>query len=363
MLVVGLSFWIVGQRLLGNHRDEAEGTILSNVRVLNEHHGQVWYFTFSPDGKILACCNSNFTNVTPSTPSGVSESIVVWEIATGKKLASIDDVSNGRALAFAPDGKTLATPHGDSIGLWDTATWKNTPKRLKPHTGGPVSWLNGKTLALWEHDPNLPIRNRECLRIWNLETAKPGVHFASGPASITDMAFSSDGKYFAIVDVIERQVQVWDVATGEMVWSVVAHINKWGGGSPNCLAFAPGAKQLASAGGDHAVRIWDVASGREIESYPVFRSATSSVAFSPDGKLLAAGDDAQPELPCQVLVWDVKTGERLGIWKTRLGVRQLGFSPDGKTLAVAQAHEPGGVELWSVEEMLGKKVEEDNRTR
>jgi len=103
------------------------------------------------------------------------------------------------------------------------------------------------------------------------------------------------------------------------------------------------------------VRIWDVTVGEQVLSYPVNRGNISSVAFSPDGKLLAAADDATPKLPCDVVLWDAASGERLGVWKTQTGVRQVGFSPDGKTLAVGSSWIKGTVELWSVEEMLAQK--------
>jgi WD40 repeat protein len=177
----------------------------------------------------------------------------------------------------------------------------------------------------------------------------------------TQVAFAQNGKLMALAAPDsratgpERTIELWDVVSGNMLWSVEAHVNSAGGGAPRCVAFAPDGRNLASGGSDRLVRIWDVTGKKEVASYLTNRPAITSVAFSPDGRLLAAGDDATPELPCEVLLWDLATGERLGVWKTHSGVRQIAFSPDGKTLAVGSSDMKGFVELWSVEEMLGKK--------
>jgi WD40 repeat protein len=67
---------------------------------------------FSPDGKTLAS-------------AGLNGQFVLWDVATGKELARIEDFQGGvRSISFSPDGKTLATTAGGSIILWDVGTPK-----------------------------------------------------------------------------------------------------------------------------------------------------------------------------------------------------------------------------------------------
>jgi tRNA A-37 threonylcarbamoyl transferase component Bud32 len=102
-------------------------------------------------------------------------------------------------------------------------------------------------------------------------------------------------------------------------------------GAVHSIAFSPDGRLLASGGEDHTVRLWDVATGREILPLRGHTNPVRCVVFSPDGKRLAAGGGTEDG---NVIVWDPASGE---IVRTLSGdlrtVRGLAFSPDCKHLA------------------------------
>jgi len=147
---------------------------------------------------------------------------------------------------------------------------------------------------------------------------------------VTCVAFSRDGKRL-ISGSYQGTVKVWELTTGKELQVLKGH------GSLGCVAFSSDGNTVASASA--AVRVWSVKTGKEILSLP--DSGTYSIAFSPDGKMLASN----------LKVWDLATGNELRTVPTfveapTLDGASVAFSPDGKTLA--SASQAGLVQLWDV---------------
>ena len=115
-------------------------------------------------------------------------------------------------------------------------------------------------------------------------------------------------------------------------------------GEVSSVAFSPDGKTLAAGGSDGTVRLWDVPGGRPI-GQPLTGHADQilSVAFSPDGKTLAAGGSDGT-----VRLWDVPGGRPIGQPLTGHAdqILSVAFSPDGKTLAAGGSD--GTVRLWDL---------------
>jgi WD40 repeat protein len=172
-------------------------------------------------------------------------------------------------------------------------------------------------------------------------------------ATISSAVFSSDGRTLATADD-RGTVRLWDPETGRLTRSLAL-------GNAGELFFAADGKSLIgtseTARGLLLVRGWDATTGRPLWSRTLPKEAANrafAVALSPDGRILATiGVDDTEDEPYGVLsVWSLQT-ERTGrpLWRAR-HLRSVAFSPDGKLLA--GGGDDGDVRIWNLE--TGKLV-------
>lgn len=333
---------------------------------------------FSPDSKVIA--SASFT---ASQNSSESE-ITLLDVTTGRQVASpLDLNSTARNLAFSPDGAFLAiggcAPYVSGVGLGPEHVWLWSLRTQEvadlPLPSG--ADCNSTSVAFSPDGRSLAAATRLGTMLWNTaEPALPGRLLPGLPEplfgglseTITSVTFSGDGRLLAAGQCghgvshseslslcASGAVQIWDTTTGRPHRQPLQGHN----GSITDVAFSPQGNLLATAGEDDTLRLWDVATGKEIvqlrtdTAKSVF-PAQRVVKFSPDGSLVASfNDQGSPISLWKVNASSVFTRSLMGFASDADSIGALLYSPDGRTLTAAGCVKmPGGTDagtvwLWS----------------
>jgi WD40 repeat protein len=268
-----------------------------------------------------------------------------------------------RAIAFRPDGTSLATADETTIQLWDLT--QDPPLRKNRFAHGHTKGVNviafspdGKRLASagqspfrGPKEPGWAKEHTE-LRLWDCETGRQMRIFSDGNklSPVLSMAFSPDGKHLAwgggarhqfIGAVGLGELRLWDLTTDRHTQIIAPE-----SAIPPVRSVAFGSGGVIAAFDGKDVNLWEVTGGKPIKK-AVLEGSEGPLAFSPNGTVLASWgkDRDRPKL----VLWDLsgKKPKRTtaGNWGVLPPRRQLAFSPDGTTLATADLV---GLTLWDV---------------
>jgi WD40 repeat protein len=334
---------------------------------LQGHNSPVNTVSFSPDNRWLAS-GGNDGNVLlwnalfPYAPHSLASPTLIQ----GRRW-------NVEGMAFSPDSKLLVAANWDnSVRLWDVV--KGTAQReIWPNQGqlGKVAFHpNGNEFVVTTSDPPL--------RLWRIDGSVAATLTVN--TTFSAVSFSADGKLLAFDNDIYRSLCLWDMiatkptcqalaaddtvsrlafqpiigsrwlaanaGTKVVLWdlsaqSPISYTLGTHNGRIHSLAFSPDGQLLASGADESTIRIWNFVTRKLIRELDTARTIVGTLAFSPDSKILAAGSH-----DWTVRWWDVETGEPLvAPLKTRTDrIDSIAFSPDGQYLAVGSFD--GLIDLW-----------------
>lgn len=293
-----------------------------------ENNSVAW----SPDGKLLAT----------ATRGGV---VKMWDAQSGTLRYDFSDQDGGETggarlsqITFAPDSRTLAvTSPLRTIHLRDAQTGKLVRRITGLQSNEEISAVafspNGKTLAS---------TNANTIRLASVGNGARVRQFTGNQAfEIAAIAFSKTGRFLASGGEGQPLI-LWNAQTARP-----QRIFRFGDSlrsNINCLAFSPDEKTLAVGAGSH-VKLVSVASGKVTRTLSEV-GWVFDVAWSPNGKTIAAatGSNAKGD----VRLWDARGGSLLHTLTKGEEFRSVAFSPDGTLVAGGEAQFQGSVLVWRV---------------
>jgi WD40 repeat protein len=263
--------------------------------------------------------------------------------AAARRLAAplVLSVYDVGSVAFSDDGRKLAaaTISPPALAVWDLATGQLY------HLKRGLSGAHDVSLCFLPGGHTLAFSDRGNVELLDTETGQRRTAVETGQ-TVKSLAVAPDGKLLLTLASSDGPA-VWDLATGRQRWAAPRE------GPVSVRAeFAPDGTWVAAGCARDLIRRWDTASGRELEGWgPDEYRTVESLAFSPDGRLLAS---LVASTTRNLLVRETATGAvratrtlKRGQYYPVSGLSLLAVAPDGRTLA---GSELGGVlRFWDLE--------------
>jgi WD40 repeat protein len=330
---------------------------LAGRRGLNAH------LAFAPDGKAVAA-------------AGYDGTVQMWELPSGRRLGLCEGpagrfsgmafVGNRRVLAWGIDGQTLS--------LWEAPSGKRVTPPVAHQTavtslrfvaGGKElisAGLDGRVFR-WDVATGKAVHQGE---VRDDDLRRSGYYYGPGGVRYQSLAVSPDGKYACGGGNYGNQLRLWELPSGKAVCDF-----EGGGGANQGAAFSADGALVAVAGNDHAVRVWDVASGRLRRLLQLGKALPAgkrfggynvrALAFAPDCKTVAVSTaHYEPNTGRQVNeLYAVRADTGKEVWHVKRAggfVSALAFSPDGRFLAVGGNSGPQVAGLEMLSAATGKQI-------
>ncbi len=288
---------------------------------------------FAPDGKTLAS--------TVVERGSNQRSIVLWDLKTQTQKDELK--MDGYAIWLSHNFETVAAQNSEESILFGFLNREETVT-LKSAGSFRVMSDDGKTLATQTED---------AIILWDIVNQQKLGEIKIKPTVIEPIAFSHDGKTIAVTTIgaKDEEIILWDVVGQQAIGTLVGHE-----GQIHSLAFSPNTTILvSSSAAERRARIWDIAKQKQITELEGDTYMADILVFSPDGRTLVAGDcveyngNGESCLAGQIILWDMASKLSNSL-STKLQIKQLGenlgpvqsiaYSPDGKILAASRCASP-----------------------
>ncbi|PCD25239.1 hypothetical protein AU210_014347 [Fusarium oxysporum f. sp. radicis-cucumerinum] len=300
--------------------------------------GSISEVDYSADGQIVATVSSD--------PYVVK----LWEAETGLHLHTLGNagksVKRNKARmetcgpSFSPDGRSIATYKSDNtLVLWDISTGKLLQV---------LSITNTARKVVFSHDSQLvAVVKSFCVFVWRINASEP-LHILETEARAA--AFSSDSRLLVLASR-HRNVTVWVVATGSNTLTLEGHE-----GHTEAICISPNDQMIAVLSQDSVVRVWNLISHHKRHLTLCPNELISVIAFSMDGSVLATAS-----IYNSIWLWNTASGTQLKKIICEEGlIRGISVLPD--ELVVSISNPPPFLNVWNDMELRIRRYRTTNTT-
>ena len=345
----------IGQPFPEKHAFLPDGNILravlSHIQIIDtdtgaviDEFGERTYISdvvFSPTAENLAILNYS--------PDSKITTVNIWDVEAREQIADWEIPARISVAAFSPIDPLFVISFNDEIHLWNWQIGAFRGKMIgqrRPWERCDSSGDGGTTCSSRPRDhasvftPDgrylIVASNRPDAELWNVKTRRLEGHFEGHTGNwVEDAVISPDGTRLATYEKDWNDVYVWDVETQQLLWQEESGISRI-----SDVVFSPDSRHLYVAsqtgtlnwsgagpwqGWDDQIRVWDIASGQQLDTFGDDFYFLDAIALSADGKtLLLHYWDA-------IVLWDIHAKEQRSIWTDFARGWNDTVSADGQT--------------------------------